>query len=266
MKAGMELRGVSVAFATNGEVRPVLVDLDLRVAPGEWVAVIGRNGSGKSTLGKVLAGLCPVSRGTAVGTERVQMVFQNPEAQIVGETVYEDVCFGLENRAVDPAEMPARALAALRQVGLADKLHHSVTMLSGGQKQLLGIAGCLATEADAIVFDEATAMLDPASRARMLGVVQHLHRDGATVVWITQWLEELAYADRVIALEDGKIVYEGEPRDFFYEQAGESSPCERLGFVPPYTVQVAQGLRRRGVELAARPILPQELREAVSGR
>jgi energy-coupling factor transport system ATP-binding protein len=196
----------------------------------------------------------------------VQMVFQNPEAQIVGETLYEDVCFGLENRAVDPAEMPGRALAALRQVGLADKLHHPVTMLSGGQKQLLGIAGCLATEADAIVFDEATAMLDPASRERMLGVVKQLHQGGATVIWITQWLEELAYADRVIALEDGKIVYGGDPRGFFYAVAGEGSACERMGFAPPYVVQVAEGLRRRGVELVGRPILPQELSEAVSGR
>lgn len=268
MSSEICLKQVSVAFTTNDGIRPVLLNLDLQIATGEWVAVVGQNSSGKSTLARVLAGLCPVSRGSvqcgAPGeAAAVQMVFQNPEAQIVGETVYEDVCFGLENRAVDPAEMPARVESALRQVGLVEKWHVPVQKLSGGQKQLLAIAGCLAMEASVLVFDEATAMLDPSSRERVLQVVQHLHQQGKTILWITQWMEELAYADRVLAIDGGKIAYDGNNRDFFHG-VEETSPCERLGFVLPYAVQVARGLQEQGIALQARPILPNELSKAVS--
>ncbi|MGZ4165005.1 MAG: ATP-binding cassette domain-containing protein [Tumebacillaceae bacterium] len=271
MKKDFTLHGVTVAFTTNEGIRPVLIELELEIQAGEWLAVVGLNGSGKSTLGKVLAGLCPISRGTverggegAAHETSVQMVFQNPEAQIVGETVYEDVCFGLENLAVDPAEMPGRAAAALLLVGLEQKMHMSVEKLSGGQKQLLGIAGCLAMEARAIVFDEATAMLDPASREHVLRVVEELHRRGKTIIWITQWMEELAYADRVVALDAGKIAFNGSNREFFYGTGGESNPCEQLGFVQPYAVQVAQELQKQGVTLVEQPILPNELSKAVS--
>lgn len=270
------LEHVTVAFTTNEGIRPVLIDMNLEIVAGEWLAVVGQNGSGKSTLGKVLAGLCPISRGNvrrAGGeTSSAQMVFQNPEAQIVGETVYEDVCFGLENRAVDPTDMPERALRALRLVGLEQKMHAYVEKLSGGQKQLLGIAGCLAMDASVIVFDEATAMLDPTSRVNVLQVVQELRRQGKTIIWITQWMEELAYADRVVALDGGKIAFDGKSEEFFYGKGvagsveGEGNPCERLGFVLPYAVQVAQELEKHGVTLKGRPILPNELSKAVSER
>jgi energy-coupling factor transport system ATP-binding protein len=259
METQMILSGVGVAFASAEGVHKVLDGIDLQVRQGEWIALIGQNGSGKSTLAKVLCGLCPVSRGDVErGALQVQMVFQNPEAQIVGETAYEDVCFGMENRAVDPSEMPERARAALEKVGLARKIDQSVTTLSGGQKQLLGIAGCLAVEADVIVFDECTAMLDPASREMVIGVAQELQKQGKTLIWITQWMEELAYADRVVALASGRVAYDGAARAFFYDGV-----CRELGFVPPYVVQVAESLREKGAVLAEQPLTAQELCEAV---
>ncbi len=259
MNRQLILSHVSVAFAVGEDVHKVVTDVDLTIERGEWLVLIGQNGSGKSTLAKVLCGLCPISSGEIerFGT-KVQMVFQNPEAQIVGETVYEDVCFGMENRAVDPEKMPERARIALEKVGMSHLLHQPVTTLSGGQKQLLGIAGCLAVEADVIVFDECTAMLDPASRQLVLHVAQELKEQGKTLIWITQWMEELAYGDRVVALGQGEVVFSGAARAFFYEGI-----CEQLGFVPPYAVQVAHRLQDKGMRLAGRPLTPDELSIAV---
>ncbi|ASS77257.1 hypothetical protein CIG75_16135 [Tumebacillus algifaecis] len=259
MKQQLILSDVSVAFATSKGVHSVLEDINLTIEQGEWIAIIGQNGSGKSTLAKVLSRLCPISRGELnVIPARVQMVFQNPEAQIVGETVYEDVCFGMENAAVPPAEMPERARVALEKVGLAHLIDQSVSTLSGGQKQLLGIAGCLAMEAEMIVFDECTAMLDPASREMVLSVARDLQRQGKTLIWITQWMEELADADRVLAFSEGKTRFDGTAQAFFYDGI-----CQSLGFVPPYAVQVAQHLLGQGVALAGRPLTASELSEAV---
>lgn len=270
MDAVFRLTDVSVAFAGAEEIRPVLQELDVQINRGEWVALVGRNGSGKSTLGRVLAGLLPISRGEMERmASTVQMVFQNPDAQIVGETVWEDVCFGLENFAVPPAEMPARVERALAQVGLTAKKDADVATLSGGQKQLLAVAGCLAMEADVLIFDEATSMLDPQSRARLLQVAKEVHRTGRTVLWITQWMDELGHADRVIALEQGRVAYAGTPEAFFYEREDADrlgAPCEQLGFALPYVVQVARELELRGVRLQRRPLVPEEMGEAVMGR
>jgi energy-coupling factor transport system ATP-binding protein len=276
----LRLGEVSVAFAGAEGIHTVLQELEVQVERGEWLAVVGRNGSGKSTLGRVLAGLLPVSRGTVERAEgRVQLVFQNPDAQIVGETVWEDVSFGLENLAVPPQEMPERVEAALRLVGLLHKRDADVATLSGGQKQLLAVAGCLAMEAETLVFDEATSMLDPESRARLLQVAGELHRAGRTVIWITQWMEEVSHAQRVLALEAGRAVFDGTPEAFFYGEqvrtgaSGEGSsakflserrtPCEHLDFAAPYVVQVARELERRGVALRTRPLLPEQLGDAV---
>ncbi|PWK13073.1 ATP-binding cassette domain-containing protein [Tumebacillus permanentifrigoris] len=278
MGAILRLAEVSVAFTGAEGIHPVLQELDLEIARGEWVSLVGRNGSGKSTLGRVLAGLLPVSRGTVERADgRVQLVFQNPDAQIVGETVWEDVCFGLENLAVPPEEMPKRVESALGLVGLLPKKDAEVTTLSGGQKQLLAVAGCLAMEAETLVFDEATSMLDPESRARLLQVAEALHRAGRTVLWITQWMDEVAHAERVVALEAGRVVFDGTPEAFFYDGGVEGAsdsvgasraedsvlekrtPCEVLGFAPPYVVQVARALERRGVALRTRPLLPAQL-------
>jgi energy-coupling factor transport system ATP-binding protein len=267
----VQLQGVSVAFQTPHGIRTVLHELDLDVHKGEWITIVGKNGSGKSTLAQVIMGLLPVSKGTVRKPQHpgsIQMVFQNPETQIIGETIYEDLCFGMENLAFPPSVMKEKAETVLRQVGLFLPLEHPTAELSGGQKQLLGIASCLAVDAEVLVFDEATSMLDPGHRAQVLAVVRRLHQEGQTIIWITQWMEEVVYADRVIALDTGSCVFEGSPRQFFYgdncrfNQVG-TTPCQQLQFQPPYVVQVALCLRERGVELEPPPLEPWELGRVV---
>lgn len=268
----IKLQDVTVALQSGGKIQTVLADLDLQIESGSLAAVVGRNGSGKSTLARVIAGLSDISRGhiSIFGEDiahsnplRVQLVFQNPEAQIIGETVYEDVAFGLANLGLSIAEIRDRTQRALRDVGLAVPLDQPVTALSGGQKQLLCIASCLALDADILLFDEATAMLDEGARQSLWRTVQRLRARGRTVLWFTQRLEELAIADRVIALESGRIVYDGDPRDFFYTLRDGRTSCAALGFSPPYVVQVAQRLRQRGVLDAEYPLDAKQLEEVL---
>lgn len=264
----LRAKRITVTYAAAGEA--VVSGLDLSIRKGEWVAVVGRSGSGKSTLAKALAGVYPVTQGAVEWADgeapAIQLVLQNPQAQMVGETVFEDVCFGMENCGVPSGEMADRARAVLAQVGLSGCEALAADRLSGGQKQLLAIAGAIATEAAVMVFDEATSMLDPAARERVVSVVRQLHRRGTTVVWITQLLDELAWADRVVVLERGAIVFEGSRERFFYgkEEGDGIAICERLGFVPPYAVQVAAELMKRGYALSPLPVTPEELSEAVS--
>lgn len=253
-----ELRDVSVAFRSGDGVRTVLRDLQLTLSAGEWVALVGRNGSGKSTLARVLAGLLPVSKGEMISRGRAAIVFQQPEAQIIGETVYEDVSFGLENLAVPTEQMPGRVQAALTAVGLDKPAEAPVHPLSGGQKQLLAVAGNLVLEPALLVFDEATSMLDPSSRHRLLHLSRRLAQEGACIVWVTQWMEELAFADRVVALADGTVVFDGPPDAFFYEGA-----CEALGFDPPYAVRAALALAQAGIDLG-RVLTVEALTEAIA--
>ncbi|MEF3305039.1 ABC transporter ATP-binding protein, partial [Paenibacillus sp. GYB003] len=189
------LKDADVALQTGNGSETVLRRLNLRIDEGECVAVVGRNGSGKSTLLRALAGLAEVAGGEteqACGPHKpARIVFQNPDAQIVGETVYEDISFGLENMAVAPEAMPSRVRSALDAVGLDVPPDRPVEHLSGGQKQLLCIAGAIATGARALLLDEPTSMLDPEAKADVLRVIRRLREDGATVVWTTQALDEL---------------------------------------------------------------------------
>lgn len=279
------LQQVFVAFHKNQSVHTVLYDLTIEIHEGEWVAIVGPNGSGKSTLGRVLAGLLDVSRGTVRDQQGEKpfapLVFQNPEAQILGETVEEDVYFGLDCRGFPTEQMQDRAQKALSSVHLWNLKHALVAELSGGQKQRLAIADALAISSDCVVFDEATSMLDPQARQEVLQVVKQLHDQGKTIVWITQWLDELPEASRVLALSNGRIAFSGTPREFFYgplttdspeTDARESNsleanietvpPCEVLGFTPPYAIAVARELHQMGRLEKSRPLTPAELAEA----
>ncbi|WP_198850915.1 ATP-binding cassette domain-containing protein [Alicyclobacillus sp. SO9] len=298
----------TVAFSTETEpgYYSALRDVNFEIERGEFVAVVGANGSGKSTLAKVVSRLLPLSRGTIkwpnvfetlgrvekgtasglsdspTATMPVQMVFQNPDAQIVGETVYEDICFGLENFGIPADQMRTRAQQALKRVGLHVHLTQLVNNLSGGQKQLLCIASCLAVGAQVLVFDEATAMLNPAARQRILELAQRLQQDGVTILWVTQWLEEAAQARRIVALQGGGIFFDGTPREFFYGTVSDSvsdsktpsceadgvitraqTPCELLQLKPPYVVEVSQALAASGTFLPVTPLTLQELAEGV---
>ncbi|WP_051344268.1 ATP-binding cassette domain-containing protein [Alicyclobacillus herbarius] len=205
---------------------------------------------------------------------RVQLVGQNPDAQLVGATVWEDVAFGLENMAVAPREIAVRVKEALQRVGISDLAHYAVASLSGGQKQLTAIAGALAVRPQIVVFDEATSMLDPSSRRRILEVAREVKASGTTVVWVTQWMDELAWVDRVLALAGGRVEFLGRPEDFFYadgyrdEHAGGSakgeslSPCRGMGFSPPPAVVVAEQMRAAGIPVG-RPMTPDALVQEV---
>ncbi len=266
-KCLVQLNNVTVAYSNAGQIYRALQDIHFNVYEGEWIGIVGRNGSGKSTLASVLTGICPISKGTLEFHDAtLQMVFQNPEAQIVGETIEEEICFGMENQAVDPQEMQGRTKAVLEQVGLSTKPNQPVASLSGGQKQLLNIASCLAHHASILVFDEATAMLDPLSRDRVLDIAAKLHRQGQSIIWITQWMEELSVVDRMVALDEGRIVFDGHRDDFFYAANKESgmSPCESMGFTLPYSVQVAQQLLKMGYKLNGFPVSAEQLVEAVT--
>lgn len=275
----IQLNRVSFAIPTPDGIKTLIRELNLSVSRGEWLGIAGANGSGKSTLAKLIAKLAPVSAGEVIHHRNeglvppgdfvprkpfVQMIFQNPDAQMIGETVYEDVCFGLDNYGFEPAEKERLAMHALDTTGLAALVESPAHSLSGGQKQLLHAAGCLAVQPEVLVFDEATAMLDPMSRQQLLRTVRRLNQQGTTIVWITQLMDELAECDRIVALDAGRIVYDGSKEGFFYASAMESAPiCEQLGFFPPYAVQVAQELMRQGVRLTPPPLTIEQLGKAV---
>jgi energy-coupling factor transport system ATP-binding protein len=249
--------------------KTILQDIELKLFEREWLAIVGSNGSGKSTLAKLIARLYQAPAGTVIypsgDKPSVQLVMQNPDTQVIGETVFEDVCIGMMNKGLDTNFIKKRALEALSKVGLSALRDAAVIRLSGGQKQLLSIAGCIAVKPSILVFDEATSMLDPMSRGRILQIAQELHREGTTIVWITQILDELSCCDRVAAMSNGRLVFTGTKRDFFYNREDFSSPsiCEQLGFIPPYTIQVVHSLLKKGCKLDGLPLTPAELGKAV---
>lgn len=207
-----------------------LHDINLTINPGEYIAIVGANGSGKSTLGKHLNGLLQPTEGdvwvkswnTRDAAHRldvratVGMVFQNPDNQIVATVVEEDVAFGPENLGIPRAELQERVTWALEQVGLSPLRTRAPHMLSGGQKQRVCIAGVLAMHPQVLVLDESTAMLDPKGRTDVLNTAQRLNREqGVTVVAITHFMAEVIHADRVIVLEQGRVVMDEPPRQLF---------------------------------------------------
>ena len=232
----------------------------LSVKKGEWLSVIGHNGSGKSTLAKLLNGLFLPRAGSvtvdSIDTtdetriwelrQKVGMIFQNPDNQMVATVVEEDVAFGLENLGIAPKEIRARVDEALKAVNMTEFAGAAPHMLSGGQKQRVAIAGVLAMKPDVILMDEPTAMLDPSGRKEVMDTVQRLHREeGMTVVLITHFMEEALRGDRVIVMEKGKTVMEGTPREVFTKV----DTLKGIGLdVPPMT-ELAHRLRKHGAAL-----------------
>ena len=250
-----------VSFSYEEDAAPAVRDVSLTVPRGEFHAILGQNGSGKSTLAKLINGLYLPSEGhvTVCGMDtqgekntweirrRAGMVFQNPDNQLVATIVEDDVAFGLENIGVPTEEMPGRIKKALQSVGMAQFADRAPHTLSGGQKQRVAIAGVLAMEPDAIIFDESTAMLDPRGRREVMEAVQHLNREqGITVLWITHFMEEAVAADRVHVMHDGQIVLSGTPREVFSD--AEQLAAYRLD-VPPMA-RIAQALREQGMPIA----------------
>ncbi len=259
--------------AEGAEVR-ALDGIDLEIAKGEFVAVIGANGSGKSTLARHLNALLLPTEGSCLVNgldsrdasqlwelrRRVGMVFQNPDNQIVAAVVEEDVAFGLENIGVPSAEIRPRVEKALASVGMLDYAKHAPHRLSGGQKQRVAIAGIMALAPECVVLDEPTAMLDPGGRREILNTVKMLNEEkGVTIVYITHYMEEALTAKRVVVMDGGKIAFQGTPRAVF----SRVEELERMGLEAPLAAKMASELRRSGVRLPEGIIRDEELAQAL---
>ena len=211
------------------EPNRALDGVSFSVEKGSFVAVVGMNGSGKSTLAKCLNGLLlPTSGSVEINgmktsdeshiwdiRSNIGMVFQNPDNQLVSSIVEDDVAFGPENLGVDPKEIRERVDEALMRVDMYDCKDKAAHMLSGGQKQRIAIAGAVAMRPSCIVFDEPTAMLDPTGRAKVMGIIEDLNKEGITVVLITHFMEEAIEADRIIVMQNGRIIGDKTPVELF---------------------------------------------------
>lgn len=248
----------------------VLTDVSFSVSQGEWLAIIGHNGSGKSTLAKCLNGLIVPQKGTVrVGgydtkdesaiweiRRRVGMVFQNPDNQFVGATVQDDVAFGMENHGVPRDEMIRRLKRALKLVQMDQFADRQPHRLSGGQKQRVAIAGIVALQPIIVILDEATSMLDPEGRREIIRTIRSLNREhGLTVISITHDLNEAMDADRILVMNQGKMIREGTPRDIFQRP----DLLERIGLDLPFSIKLRNLLREKGVPLTEKALSQEEL-------
>ena len=254
--AVFSIRGA--VYSYEGAKSPALSGVDLEVKRGEWVVLLGANGSGKSTLAKLCNALLVPAQGDCfvcgmdtsnqnnVRTirQKVALVFQNPDDQIVASIVEEDVAFGPENLGLSPEETASRVDRALELTGLVELRRRGSYSLSGGQKQRLALAGALALEPEALVLDESTSMLDPEGRESFVKRMRDLHGHGMTIVQITHLMRDITYVDRVVVLKSGRVAWDG-PAEFFrdgeyvrwgFEEPGELALYHELssrGFVPP---------------------------------
>ena len=256
------------------EVNRAIDGVSLQIEAGSFVAVLGHNGSGKSTLAKTLNGILLPSGGavfiSGMNTaddaklldirREVGMVFQNPDNQIIANLVEDDVGFGPENLGVPTEEIWKRVDEALAAVGMTAFRLKSPNHLSGGQKQRVAIAGVMAMHPKCIVLDEPTAMLDPNGRKEVIRTVTELNRsEGVTVVLITHYMEEVIGADRLIVMDDGKVIMDGTPREVF----ARVEELKRLRLDVPQATELAYELKQRGVSLPDSVLTMEELAEAI---
>lgn len=256
------------------ELNRAIDSVDLEVQEGEFIAILGHNGSGKSTLAKHINGLLVPTEGTiwvdnmdtsSEGEiwkirQKAGMVFQNPDNQIIGTVVEEDVGFGPENMGVPTGEIWERVEKSLEAVGMTAYRTHSPNKLSGGQKQRVAIAGVMAMKPKCIVLDEPTAMLDPNGRKEVLKAVRELNqKEKVTVILITHYMEEVVFADRVYVMDSGRMVLKGTPREIFSQV--ETLKKYRLD-VPQVTL-LAYELKKAGVNIPAGVLTIEELVNAL---
>ncbi len=263
MEPLISIENVRFSYAAEDDAsKPaeVLKGVSLTFGKGELVAVLGHNGSGKSTLAKLLnAILIPTSGKVLVDgmdtadeeklfdiRQRVGMVFQNPDNQIVATIVEEDVAFALENMGVDPAEMRERVDEALKAVKMYDFREHAPHQLSGGQKQRVAIAGIIAMRPDCIVLDEPTAMLDPQGRKEVMKTIRRLNRDyGITVILITHEMDEAAQCQRIVVIDHGTVLMDDVPKKVF----ARVDEMKEIGLDVPQATELVHILRQNGYDL-----------------
>ncbi len=268
------IRFENVHFSYPDSDRDSLCGVDLEIEEGSFVAVLGHNGSGKSTLAKHLNAILYPTEGTVwvdgkdtsaeenlwTVRQNVGMVFQNPDNQIIGQVVEEDVGFGPENLGVPTKEIWERVEESLRAVGMYEHRKHSPNRLSGGQKQRVSIAGVLAMHPKCIVLDEPTAMLDPSGRREVIRAVRGLNDvEGITVILITHYMEEVIHADKIFVMDKGQLVMEGTPKEIF----SRVERLKELRLDVPQVTLLAHELRKKGLPIPEGILERKELVEAL---
>lgn len=258
----------------DGKTFDALSDVTCTIPRGSFTAIIGTNGSGKSTLARHLNALYLPTAGEVIVEgmktsdmehiwdirQKVGMVFQNPDNQLVAAIVEEDVAFGPENLGVPAEEIRKRVDYALEKVGMSAYRTHSPAMLSGGQKQRIVIAGVLAMHPDCIVLDEPTAMLDPLGRKEVMDTIHELNRsEGITIVLITHFMEEAVTADHVLVVDRTKLQMQGTAREVF----SQADKLTAMGLDVPVACDLAHGLRKKGYEIPEDCMTDEELGEAL---
>ena len=256
------------------EVNRAIDHVDLDIEEGKFIAILGHNGSGKSTLAKHINGLLVPTEGTLwvdhMNTasdadiwnirQKAGMVFQNPDNQIIGTVVEEDVGFGPENLGVPTEDIWKRVDESLKAVGMTAYRHHSPNKLSGGQKQRVAIAGVMAMRPQCIILDEPTAMLDPSGRKEVIRAVRGLNQvEGVTLILITHYMEEIIHADKVFVMDEGKIAMQGTPREIF----SQVEQLKKLRLDVPQVTLLSYELQKRGIPLPNGILTREELVNAL---
>ena len=270
-----DIRHVSHTFETEeGKTFDALKDVTAQIKKGEFTAIIGTNGSGKSTLACHLNALLLPTEGELIVEgmrtsdagrvwdirQKVGMVFQNPDNQLVAAVVEEDVAFGPENLGVPPEEIRERVDLAVEKVGMTSYRKQAPSMLSGGQKQRVAIAGVLAMKPDCIVLDEPTAMLDPKGRKEVMDTIHELNKkEGITIVLITHFMEEAVTADHILVIDKGVLKMEGTPREIF----SQADKVTEIGLDVPVPADLARRLRKKGMAVSEKCMTDEELGEAL---
>lgn len=270
-----DIRHVSHTFETEeGKTFDALKDVTAQIKKREFTAIIGTNGSGKSTLARHLNALLLPTEGELIVEgmrtsdagrvwdirQKVGMVFQNPDNQLVAAVVEEDVAFGPENLGVPPEEIRERVDLALEKVGMTSYRKQAPSMLSGGQKQRVAIAGVLAMKPDCIVLDEPTAMLDPKGRKEVMDTIHELNKkEGITIVLITHFMEEAVTADHILVIDKGVLKMEGTPREIF----SQADKVTEIGLDLPVPADLARRLRKKGMAVSEKCMTDEELGEAL---
>ncbi|MCJ0090270.1 energy-coupling factor transporter ATPase [Clostridioides difficile] len=258
----VNVNNISFEYITDEAKLKAIDNLSLDVKKGEFVAIIGHNGSGKSTLSKNLNAILMPTEGNILiddmdtkEEERLWdirqtagMVFQNPDNQIVATIVEEDVAFGPENLGIEPKEIRRIVEESLKSVGMYDLRDRQPHLLSGGQKQRVAIAGIIAMRPKCIIFDEATAMLDPSGRKEVMKTIKRLNKEeNITVIHITHFMEEAVEADRVVVMEKGKKILEGTPREVF----SKIKMLKEIGLDVPCMTELSSLLIEEGINISS---------------
>lgn len=258
----VQCQNVVFKYESNNkdDIKLAINDVTLEVKKGEFLVILGRNGSGKSTIAKHMNALLVPSEGKVyVGKldtsiekniwdirNKAGMVFQNPDNQIVATIVEEDVAFGPENLGIEPSEIRSRVDDCLKKVNMYEYRKHAPHLLSGGQKQRVAIAGVLAMMPECIIFDESTAMLDPSGRREVIKTIKEINNKyGITIVLITHYMEEAVEANRIVVMDEGKVMMEGTPKDIF----SKVKEMKTMGLDVPQMTELSYELKNSGLNI-----------------